>query len=63
MNNKFNYLDISIENTHNIFAFNIYRKQTTTGLIIHNDSNHPTEQKNGAIRYLTNKEHVSNFHQ
>jgi hypothetical protein len=33
-NNTLNYLDISIENTHNYFIFNIYRKPTTTDLII-----------------------------
>jgi hypothetical protein len=55
INNKQSYLDITIENTHNIFTFNINRKPTTTDLIIHNDSCHPTEHKNAAIRYLTNR--------
>jgi hypothetical protein len=53
INNKLNYLDITIENTHNIFTFNIYRKPTTTDLTIYNDSCHPNEYKNAAIRYLT----------
>jgi hypothetical protein len=34
--NILNYLDISIENRHNNFIFVIYRKPTTTDLIIHN---------------------------
>jgi hypothetical protein len=54
-NNKIlNYLDISIENIHNNFVFGIYRKPTTTDLIIHNNSCHPTEHKNSAIRFLLN---------
>jgi hypothetical protein len=54
-NNKLNYLATPTENTHNIFTFKIYRKPTTTDLTIHNDSCHPTEHKNSAIRYLTNR--------
>jgi hypothetical protein len=55
INNKLNYLDITVENTHNIFTINIYRKPTSTDLIMHNESCHPTEQKNAAICYLTNR--------
>jgi hypothetical protein len=53
-NNELNYVDITIENTNNTFTFNIYRKPTTTDLIIHNDSCHPTEHKHSAIRYMIN---------
>jgi hypothetical protein len=53
INNKLNYVDITIENIHNIFTFNLYRKPATTDLIIHNESCHPTEHKNAAVRYLT----------
>jgi hypothetical protein len=53
-NNKLNYLDISIDNTHNMFTLNIYRKPATTDLIIHNDSCQPSEHKNSAGRYLIN---------
>jgi hypothetical protein len=52
-NNQLNYLHITIDNTHNTLIFNIYRKPTTTDLIIH-DSCHPPEHKNSAIRYLIN---------
>jgi hypothetical protein len=55
INNKQNYLDISIENTHNTFTFSIYRKSTTSDLIIHNDSCHPTEHKYSAIKYFINR--------
>jgi hypothetical protein len=53
--NKLNYLNIFIENTNNTFTFNIYKKPTTTDLIIHNDSCHPTEHKHLAIRYMINR--------
>jgi nucleoside-specific outer membrane channel protein Tsx len=36
--NTLNYLDISIEYVDNNFVFGIYRKPTTTDLIIHNSS-------------------------
>jgi hypothetical protein len=55
IDNKLNYLDITIENTNNTFTFSIYRKSTTTDLITHNESCHPTENKYSAIRHLTNR--------
>jgi ribosomal protein S25 len=54
-NNKLNYLDITIENRHNTLTFGIYRKPTTTDIIIHNSSCHPHEHKNSAIKYLVNR--------
>jgi hypothetical protein len=53
VDNKLNYLDITIEN--NKFTFNIYRKPATTDLIIPHDSCHPTKHKLAAIRYMTNR--------
>jgi hypothetical protein len=58
VDNKLNYLDITIENNNNIFTFNIYRKPTTTDLIIPHDSCHPTEHKLAAIRYMTNRKNT-----
>jgi hypothetical protein len=55
INNKLNYLDITIENSHNTPTFSTHRKPTTTDLIIHDDSCHPPEHKNSAIRYLINR--------
>jgi hypothetical protein len=55
IDNKLNYLDVTIENTNNTFTFNIYRKPTTTDLIIPNNSCHPTKHKLAAIRYMTNR--------
>jgi hypothetical protein len=60
-NNQLNYLDITIDNTHNTFKFNIYRKPTATDIIIHNDSCHPPEHKNSAVRYLINRMNTSHF--
>jgi hypothetical protein len=53
--NKLNYLDITVINNNNTFAFNIYRKPTTTDTIIPNDFCHPTEHKTAAIRYMENR--------
>jgi AraC-like DNA-binding protein len=55
IDNKINYLDISIEITNSTFRFNIYRKPTTTDLITPNESCHPTEHKLAAIKYLYNR--------
>jgi hypothetical protein len=54
-NNTINYLDISITKSQNKFTFDIYRKPTTTDLIIHNESCHPREHKHTAIKYLTDR--------
>jgi hypothetical protein len=54
-NNKLNYLNIIIINTHDKLTSNIYRKPTTTDKIIHNDSCHPQVHKYSAIRYLINR--------
>jgi hypothetical protein len=40
-----NFLDLSIEKTHNNLQLGIYRKPTTTDLIIHYDSFHPYDHK------------------
>jgi hypothetical protein len=45
VNNKINFLDVSTEKTRNKLQLGIYRKPTTTDLIIHNDLCHPYEQK------------------
>jgi len=50
-----NFLDILITKTKNKISFDIYRKETTSDIIIPNDSCHPTEQKLAAIRYFTNR--------
>jgi hypothetical protein len=55
VDNKLNYLDITIEIINSRFSFNIYRKPTTTDLIISNESCHPMEHKLAAIRYLHNR--------
>jgi len=50
-----NFLDLSITKTTEKISFDIYRKPTTSDIIIPNDSCHPTEQKLAAIRYFTNR--------
>jgi hypothetical protein len=57
--NSLNYLDLTITNKENRLTFGIFRKPTTTDLIIHNDSCHPYEHKKSAINYLVN--HMSKY--
>lgn len=45
INNKINFLDLTITIINNKFNFNIYRKPTQTDAIIPFDSNHPYNQK------------------
>jgi uncharacterized protein (DUF433 family) len=54
VDNKLNFLDISIIKTADRISFDIYRKPTTSDIIISNDSCHPQEQKMAAIRYFLN---------
>ena len=39
--NQINFMDITIQNSNNRLSFNVYRKPTTTDVIIPNDSCHP----------------------
>jgi hypothetical protein len=50
-----NFLDITISNTKDSLTFDIYRKPTTTNIIIPNNSCHPPEHKSAAIRFLKNR--------
>jgi len=54
VDNRINFPDITISSVNNKIPFNIYRKPTTTDIIIPNDSCHPPEHKLAAIKYLTN---------
>jgi hypothetical protein len=54
-NNKINFLDITIAKEHDSISFGIYRKPTTTDVIIPNESCHPREHKAAAIRYFSNR--------
>ena len=53
--NKLNFLDITIIKVADRISFYIYRKPTTTEVIIPNDSCHPQEHKKPAIRYFLNR--------
>jgi hypothetical protein len=52
--NKINYIDLTIDKNQYKLNFEIYRKRTTTDLILHNASCHPYEHKKSAINYLYN---------
>ena len=54
-NNKINFLDITITKGPDGLLFEIYKKPTTTDVIIPNDSCHPSEHKTAAIRYFYNR--------
>ena len=45
MNNKINFLDLTLTKIHNKINFNIYRKPTTTDHAIHASSCHPFSHK------------------
>jgi hypothetical protein len=53
--NKTNFLDVTVTRNDNGLNFDIYRKPSFTDTIIPNDSCHPREHKLAAIRYLHNR--------
>jgi hypothetical protein len=53
--NKINYLDITIHRAPTGWRTSIYRKPTFTDTIIPYTSNHPTQHKYAAIRFLYNR--------
>ena len=54
-NNTLNYLDITIQKTPTNWKTAIYRKPTFTDTIIPYTSNHPTQHKYAAIKFLYNR--------
>jgi hypothetical protein len=50
-----NYLGISIHKTPNDLRTSIYRKPTFTDTIIPYNSNHPTQHKYPAVKFLFNR--------
>jgi hypothetical protein len=55
LNSKINFLDISITKTQNKLQLGIYRKHTTTDLIIHDNPCHLYDHKKAAINFLINR--------
>jgi len=53
--NTVNYLDISIHKTPTNLKTSIYRKPTFTNTIISYTSNHPTQHKYAAVKFLFNR--------
>ena len=51
-NNCINFLDLTITKTNNTHTYKIYRKPTTTDMVIHNTSNHPTQHKYAAFNHM-----------
>jgi hypothetical protein len=60
-NNKLNFLDLTINRDPDGLQIEIYKKPTTTDLIIPRDSCHPIEHKKAAIRYFMNRIHTYNL--
>jgi hypothetical protein len=52
---KFSHL--TVQRKHNKLSFTIFRKPTSTDILIHNSSCHPNEHKLASINYLTNRLH------
>ena len=52
---RINFLDLTIHNTESMFSFSIYRKPTSTDIIIPAESNHPPEHKHAYLRRLKTK--------
>jgi hypothetical protein len=60
-NNQINFLDIILNRTHTNWRIAIYRKPTFTDTIIPYTSNHPTQHKQAAIRFLYNRLNTYNL--
>jgi len=56
-----NFLDLTIIKETNRITFDIFRKPTTTDLIIPKDSCHPIEQKLATIGYFTDRIQICNL--
>ena len=54
-NNRINFLDLTIIRHPSKIEIDIYRKPTTTDTTINYTSNHPTEHKMAAYRYMVNR--------
>jgi len=61
--NTINYLDISIQKTPHNLRTSIYRKPTFTDSIIPYTSNHPTEHKYTAVKYLYHRLNSYRLHE
>jgi hypothetical protein len=60
-NNKINYLDLTIQRTATYWKTSIYRKPTFMDTIIPYFSNHPTQHKYAAIKFLYNRLNTYNL--
>jgi hypothetical protein len=60
-NNTLNYLDITIHKTSTSWKTAIYRKPTFTDTIIPCTSNHPTQHKYAAVKFLYNRLNTYNL--
>jgi hypothetical protein len=54
-NNQISFLDITIKKNQKGLSFEVYRKPTTTDIIIPNDSCQPNDHKTAAIRHYRNR--------
>jgi hypothetical protein len=57
-NKTTNYLDIAIHRTPSNWQTAIYRKPTATDTIIQYTSNHPSQHKHAAVKFLCNRLHT-----
>jgi hypothetical protein len=57
-NKKQIFFDLTVHRKHNKLDYTIYRKPTSTDILVHNSSCHPNEHKLASINYLTNRVHT-----
>ena len=62
-NNKLNYLDITIHKTPTSVNISVFRNPTFTDTVISYTSNHPTQQKYVAIRFVYNRLNSYQLHE
>jgi hypothetical protein len=55
---KLNFIFLTTHPEHNTLNFTIFRKPTSTHILIHNSSCHPNEHKLASINYLINRLHT-----
>ena len=53
--NSINFLDLTITKQNNTHMYKIYRKPTTTDMVIRKLSNHPTQHKHAAFNHMLHR--------
>ena len=57
VDSNISFLDLLVQRTTQGFEISIYRKSTSTDMVIHFTSSHPIEHKRAALRFLLSRIH------